>query len=428
MIKKTTWLIAAVLLVLTYALLLYFIAQQQLNTDFSSFYGAALAYLGHTNPYQTILPSFLTTPKDLATNLNPPFFLLLISPLTLLSYTKASLIWAFSSLVLGSLGALICFFLITNPPHFKKNYLVFIMLYLALYGTLMNTSYNQIGGFLFFFITTGFYCFMRRKEYWAGLFWGLAIAVKLFPALLFIFILGEKRYKLFWITSGFFVMFCSVPLLFHGTAAYVQMFKTLNSLIWYGNSWNASIYGYLFRLIINLHIQQNTMPVKLVYSILFIGLFLWYAKKSKDLSRASQPYHAYCLSLLMMLLLSPFGWIYYFSLLLMPLCIIHQKLCNSNKLHLTLLWPLCLLFLNTPSENMQTRYIDSFTAKITMYSVYFYGLVLLIYLFIKTIDSSPEFTPITTSGNRQVNSIIKLILGLGLLGTVQPLLVHYFAL
>ncbi len=92
-LKRALYLVS---LSLTYLLLFYFLIQQKLNVDFSAFYGAALAYLHDANPYQDLSSAFLVHPTTLAVNLNPPFFLLLFSPLTYLSYTTASLIWGIS--------------------------------------------------------------------------------------------------------------------------------------------------------------------------------------------------------------------------------------------------------------------------------------------------------------------------------------------
>ena len=77
-------------LLFTYFLLFHFLILQKLNNDFSVFYSAALAYLHHASPYYHLTTSFLAHPAPLAVNVNPPFFVLLISPLTYLDYTTAA--------------------------------------------------------------------------------------------------------------------------------------------------------------------------------------------------------------------------------------------------------------------------------------------------------------------------------------------------
>ena len=193
--SRVKWLSYLVILAITYFLLFYFIIKQQANVDFTSFYAAALAYLEHINPYQEFVSTFLSKPTILPINLNAPFFLFVFSPLTYFNYTTAALIWGISSLILGILGSLIVFYITSTYEYFKKNIFIYIVIYLSTYATLMNTNFNQIAGFLLFFIMVGYYLFLQNKDYWAGFIWGLAIAIKLFPALLFIFVLIKKRYK-----------------------------------------------------------------------------------------------------------------------------------------------------------------------------------------------------------------------------------------
>src|SRR5690606_37402898 len=141
--------------------------------------------------------------------------------------------------------------------------------YLALYPSLMNTNFSQIGNFLLLFTMAGYYFYLRNYDYWAGFFWGILIAIKLFPALLVIFAFVHRRYKIVIIMTGTALLSFFLPLLTHNSELFELYFKTLNKVIWYGNSWNASIYGYVFRLLIEEGSSQNLGLIRGIYCLLF---------------------------------------------------------------------------------------------------------------------------------------------------------------
>lgn len=408
-------------LLCTYFLLFHFLIQQKLNNDFSSFYSAALAYLHHASPYHQLASDFLIKPQSLAINVNPPFFVWLISPLTYLSYTQASLIWCISSLLLGLWGGLLCFYLGSEANFFKRNWPNFILIYLASYACLMNTNFNQIAGFLLFFIMTGYYFFLKKKDYSCGLFWGLAIALKLFPGLFFIFALVEKRYKVFWTMLIVFLLTWSLPLVTRGSEIYLQYFANLGEIIWYGNSWNASILAYLFRIFVDMNQSNNILLIKVIYYICFVVLFVYYVKKLTQL----KTHYGFCLSLMMMLLLSPFGWMYYFALLLPTLIVIYQNYQQEEESIKNILsWSLCLILLNLPLGNVQARDLSSLFAKLTLGSIYFYGLVMTLYLLFYIVQTSPQPPSLNSQRKTVYLSVLEVVLTFGVFIVLSTLIQH----
>ncbi len=411
------------ILLLVYSLLFYFIIKQQLSLDFAAFYGSLLACTQHINPYSDLQSTFLTTSIPLQFNLNPPIFLLLFSFLTYFSYTTASIIWGIGSLVLGSLGALICFYLTSITEFFKNNYYKFILLYLALYSTLVNSVYNQISGFLLFFIMTGYYFYLRKKDYIAGLLWGLIIAIKLFPGLILIFMLSQKRYKVFAITLLSLLVLLSLPLFVWGEGVYSAYFKIVQQVIWYGNSWNASLYGFLFRLFIDMDSHHDLFLIKSSYLIISLMVFAGYVTMLQTINKVNTTHAAFSLTLIVMLLLSPLGWMYYFGLLLLPFIVIYQMLSQS-EMNKTGLWTFCLFALSAPIEHIQTRYVVHALYKSTLYSIYFYGLSALICLLIYGINTKPQIHAMNEVAPSSYMLPLQLILGLDLLIMLFTLIGH----
>lgn len=401
--------IYSVTVLITYCLIFYYIGTEQANVDFSSFYASSLALLEYANPYQVLSVSFLAHSKGLAVNLNPPFFILLFSPLTFFSYTQAALIFCIGSLLLGIIGALICFYYCVTPEYFRNKSGWFVLIYLSTYATLINTHINQIGGVLLFFIMYGYCLFLQKKEYKAGIFWGIAIAIKLFPALLFIFALSKKRYTLCFVmlSTCSFAWFIVVP--FRGVEVYHFYFKTLNSLSWYGNSWNASILGFLYRLLVDTKTQANLSLTNILYLIISVGLLGWYSCKLIKL-KANDDHKAFGFTLIMMVIMSPLGWNYYFGLLILPLLIVFQALIQQEHPRIKL-WFICFYLLNFPLDNQPVRLAQSIFLKATIYSIYFYGLILLAYLLLYVSKMEPK--PLI---NKTINApyLFKLELSLGL--------------
>jgi hypothetical protein len=85
----------------------------------------------------------------------------------------------------------------------------------------------------------------------------------------------------------------------------------------------------------------------------------------------------FCLTLTMMIFLSPFGWLYYFPLLVFPLMLIASYSFEGNSKTLLVAWIACFFFINFPQAYILGKQMQRFTDKIGLYSFGFYGLLLL---------------------------------------------------
>ncbi|MCC5013571.1 MULTISPECIES: glycosyltransferase family 87 protein [unclassified Legionella] len=377
------WQIAVLLLLLsTYSVLFYFVFTYQYKLDFSSFYSAFQLFDTGDNPYQSLYTTYLLTIKKLSANLNPPIVLWVLTPLLRLNYDLALIIWSGLSLLLGLIGAHFSFKLAFPADFIKKNWLSLYLIYLSLFATVMDTAIAQFGSILFFFIMTGYYCYLNNREYSAGLLWGIIIAMKFFPALLFFFVLKQGRYKVFMVMCVTLLVLCLIPWVVLGTTIYKQYFSMMTRVLWYGDSWNASLYGFLFRLFIDVHDKtQSLIAIKTAYIFLFFSLLFWYLKKSTGKSTV-QNHQPFCLTLVMMLLMSPFGWLYYFPLLILPFACLWITAIDkkTNTAQLLFMWLISLFLLNFPIDYVRTTDMPTFLGKLGFYSFYFYGLLLMAHL------------------------------------------------
>ena len=410
------------IILLTYTLLFYVQTEQLLNIDFTSFYASVLAYSQDINPYQDLPSIFLSSTNKLPTNLNPPAFLQIAAPLVYIKFWTLVTGWFFISLILGICGALISLYILSTREYFKKNWLIFTLIYLAMYPTLMNASITQLASLLFFFIMAGSYFFLRKYDYWAGLFWGFIIAIKLFPGLLFFFVYQQKRHKVFFTKLITCLLVSLLPLLSKDISIYSNYFGILQRVTWYGSSWNASFNGVLFRLFTHPGTDHILVNLKIVYWVIFIILFIWYIKKLYLFEKHSK-HHAFCLTLVMMLLMSPLGWFYYFPLLFMPLILIWNSLCQTKVLTTKSLglWAVCPFLINFPTGNMLVKNMENLMYKTTFYSIYFYGLLLIIYLLNQShANNLHKFNSVSSPPNHLIG--IELSLTLGVLLTLCQLL------
>lgn len=391
---------------ITYNLLYFVILAPSQIQDFTSFYAAILNWVQFKNPYTTLDSNFLELTKKLSANLNPPFVFFVFSFLAKFSYQTALEIWLFLSFILGLIGAGLSIYYAFADDLLRRNWLILLLIYLAFFSTLINFSTAQIGLILLFLVMIGYHYFLKNCDLLAGFFWGLLVAFKFFPALLFIFLLKVRRIKLFVIMLITTVIACLLPFL-HDPEIYSQYFAMMAKVSWYGDNWNASIFGFISRLFGPIH------PI--IYAVLFVIGFFWYLKKLgmkapfirlrknrsptkfrsccaktqptlflKDLETEASKinHHPFCLSLTMMLMLSPFGWIYYFPLLIFPLFLIwaaaYEKLTQTIKPMLIFL--IAFFFINMPQGYVYFDNMTLLAAKTLFYSWFFYGLLLINYL------------------------------------------------
>ncbi len=409
-------------IILVYLTIFYLIFSYSLLVDFTPFYISIKMLILGVDPYPTS--------KVLPTNLNPPFFLCFFYPLGLLNYRSALVISSLVSMGLGLLGARFVFYYAFSAEFRKKYNLILYVLYLSFFPVIMDTSIVQVGSLLFFCIMLGYHFYCQKKDNLAGIVWGFIIAIKLFPALLFFMVLKQGRDRVFLVMLATFLLACLIPMLFFGAILYNQYFSMLSLVYWYGDSWNASIYGYIFRILMDLkNHHQNLLGIEGLYLVLFFILLGCYLigmgpkqiqPKSKEINH--QPF---CLTLTMMVLMSPFGWLYYFSLLIFPLIL--TGICAFQEKAKTLIplitWVLCFILLNFPQTYILGKQMQSFSDKIGLFSFYFYGLFLLNIIVIcrQKLSGFNEINFYEIRNDEKKNLLMTVLVFILLFGLIVPL-------
>ncbi|MBA2711676.1 MAG: DUF2029 domain-containing protein [Tatlockia sp.] len=366
-----------------YCLLFFAVLSQLKLQDFTSFYAALINYTNLDNPYSKLTSNFLPNHTKLTANLNPPFVLLAFCFLTKFSYQTALIIWLFLSLILGLVGAWIAFYY-SFSNDFLKSYMILLMvIFLSFFSTIINISVGQMGLILLFFVMAGYHFYLIKQDTLCGIFWGLIIAAKFFPALLLIFALKQRRMKVFYAMLMTLTLAFLLAYFINGRIIYSQYFAMMSQVFWYGDNWNASIFGYFYRLFFQAQSPQDLMFLQqIVYVFLSIICLFFYLKNLGFSGFKVVNHQPFCLTLTMMLLMSPFGWLYYFPLLIFPLCLLYGKAYNELNFSIkSMLILLIILFLiGIPQNYINQKNMDLLSAKIIFFSFYFYGLLLLNYL------------------------------------------------
>lgn len=364
-----------IFLLVIYAILFSIIYSSDSRLDFLSFYSSFDALNKEQNPYQLISTPINTPfPGLIPANLNPPILFFFLSPLMLFDYYTSLTIWNLFSIILGILGARKVFYYSFSLSFIKKNGYYLYLIYLLCLPTLMNLGIAQIGSFLLYFLIYGYDFYIKKQDIKAGIFWGIIAAIKLFPALLLLFLIFQKRYFAFLIMFLTLLGLTLVPVIIYGSHIYHDYISMMHQVVWYGKSWNGSLLGMLYRLFIN---NLELPTILFLYLFLAVLILIYYVAKIVQLKKIHATYHAFCLTAVIMLYLSPFAWLYYFSILLIPLTFIWVSLQNKMT---KIIMIAVIILINLPINNIPLIDMDSLISRLSYGSFLFYGLTLILYL------------------------------------------------
>lgn len=381
-----------ILLTLMYLGLYYYQFTLQILIDYTSFYEASKALKLGINPYQVLSTTFTSIPKKIPTNLNPPAVLWALQPFTYLPYKLGLAIWDVLSLMAQIVAAQIAYQQLRQSKKNPVSVFNYWLVVFALFPIIMNTTIAQVGAFIAFFVYLGYQQWQKERYIWAGILWGIISAFKLFPLLLILYPITFKQYKTVISFLLSFIVLSLIPLHMTTMDTYINYALLVKKVFWYGDNWNASFYGYLFRLFVDgNNIYQNITWLKLTYviSLLLLSSFtFYYCRLSVRSAQSQDSQHLFNVLIITMLWLSPFGWLYYFQLLLLPGLSLYETIKKPQPYAIITLSNLSFFMLLTPIVYVTATHFQSWLSCISYYSCHFYGLTLLLYLTIKTQNTS----------------------------------------
>lgn len=305
-------------------------ADDTLATDFGKLYESGRLLLQKKNPYAQIYVTLGddTTAKRYAGNLNPPAFQLLFLPFAYLDFKISLAAWTIMSIICGliSLMLLIKALNIYHPPlYLILSLIVALFSYFATFTTLVISQVTLV----LLPLTVGAWLAAKKQRILvSGALLGIAASLKLFFGLFILYFLLRREWRAF---IGFFVAFVvciSLSLIPLGIPIYKYYQVTLHNIWWYSSSWNGSLYGFSIRLLGGeknvplFALPQFAYKFYLTLTILLLMSLIKFLWPNSKINFEQKLDLDFSIILVAMLLISPLGWSYYFTLLIIPVAVL----------------------------------------------------------------------------------------------------------
>jgi glycosyl transferase family 87 len=293
------------------------------TSDFMTFRAAGAALLRGGDIYAVI------PPQD-APNLNPPFAALLFVPLAAVSISAALAIWA-SCIVACLAGAAAVISRTLRQP-----FTVVASVAAVLHPTLVAVAIGQMGIPLLLILTVAWAAHRRQVARLTGLAIGLAVALKIFVAVLLVSLCIRREWRaLAWavVAAGVAV---AVGAMVVGLDAYRGWFLALGAPHDIAFPLNGSLLGLIHRSVADPGFANVIwLGAAMALGVVVVAL-LWRVRDDPDRS--------WGIALAAALLLSPLGWIYYFPILIPPLLALSTRGSRPAFVALMLLVPPVVVF------------------------------------------------------------------------------------
>lgn len=336
------------------------------------------------------VPDGLLLDRDdpcLGPNLNLPIFMVLVQPLTALSFEQAWWIWTAASLACGVLGmALLVRTLVRDASLRPLATLAGSAALFLYYPTLANASLGQVGTLLLPVLVLAWRALRCNDAMWAGLWLGLAVSFKPFLAILWLGLLPQKQLRPFAATGLTIAVLGMMSWALFGIDMHRHYLLLVSDVTWNGTNWNAAWAGVTERFFsgqASSVLPQGSLQARAWaagLSLLTLALVAWRLRKT-DHSTLQDADALMALGLPAALLISPLGWAYYFPMLALPFVTLWQRtaaLPATRSWRMGLLLPLVLSMATIvirPSPRPETP-----TVWWGIDSIYCYALIVLLTL------------------------------------------------
>lgn len=154
----------------------------------------------------------------------PPFFLVALAPLWLLSYSVAAYIWYLLS-VLEIAGCVLIIGRTFPALRLSKKLWLVVALAVSQYFV-MALHYGNAHLLATFFLFASLYCFLRQKGVAAGALLALAIAIKLTPVLLLPYFAVKRRWRLLAAVGVFSIAINVAPSVYFGFRGNTELLRS----------------------------------------------------------------------------------------------------------------------------------------------------------------------------------------------------------
>jgi alpha-1,2-mannosyltransferase len=240
--------ILLLVLLVTYLLLLLSVAKLPVVWDFAIYYGSARHFWEGQSLYAAVPVDAFGTPPDsialvrdtLHANLSPPPAMLLMAPLGLWSYESAYSIWTIVSILCGLAAVVWVGSTFDRGNGRVVPTLVLGILLLVYFPTFVNVQLGQVALLLLLLLSIVWVAARAGHDAVAGIALGFALTMKLFAALLLLYFLVRRRWRLAAWSAATLLVTTAAGLLVFGPASFREYLRALETVTWYASNWNAS--------------------------------------------------------------------------------------------------------------------------------------------------------------------------------------------
>ncbi|AXT50486.1 DUF2029 domain-containing protein [Aquimarina sp. BL5] len=302
---------------------------------------------------------------------NTPFLAMFFWPFTLLSFSAAKLVFNIISLFLFIYALRNLF------NEYKIPYIHYITILLLFFFPIKNNIlFGQVYLLLFFLISEGFLAYKRNNYFKMGSFWGLAILLKVFPIILFAFLLFRKKVKGLIILSCCSLIFLGISIYVNGIDSWTFFFENILAKANKGEISGEFIKSYQSILMFLKHVFishqiKNPFPLidnsyyyhffLLLSKIILVGYGLYFSYKK------NYPIQAFSYWILATYLLSPYGSNYNSVLLIfIVISVLSNTFDFKNKGKVGILF---LLFL---VSNLPINYFFDFPLPLSFFKLFLF--------------------------------------------------------
>jgi len=283
----------------------------------------------------------------LAPNLNPPFFVLALTPITSLPYEQAWWTWAALStfatvyslwLISGS------FPLTRHQRHLLAAWLTALMF--MYYPHFADFTLGQVGSILLLLLTLAWLSMRKGCDAPAGAWLGLATGLKPFLLVLVIPLAAQRRWQTIAWLGATTLTTLLVGLTWYGWETYADYGEIAGHVTWTASNWNASIVGLVNRAFSATDFIQspkkNIIKAALVFAPCAITVLLstLMCMHTREAGRERRADHFAIQAIPMTLLVSPLAWLYYLPWLCIPIAALWH-LCNGHRASRVIKLALC---------------------------------------------------------------------------------------
>lgn len=330
---------ALLLTLVFYSAFIHDSSQRAAKTDFFFFHQASVNLMEGRGIYDLVLPEEVPPPEPLPAeepweflpNLNPPFQVLLFYPFAHLTVTNAYRIWNAIGVLCVLAGAILIGSARTEGRARATGGLALAVLALVYFPTCTALILGQMSLVPFLFLVLAWRAWRGGRLGTAGVILGTLGAVKLFFGAFLLFFVARREWRAAFAFVAAWFFFTAGSGAITGLESLVSYVAVLGTVDWFGHNWNASLLGFFTRVF------EQPSDTALGYapvlasllgrglSLLGILLLLRMARRRGSPERETEMNDlAFSACLVLMLLVSPLGWIYYFQVLLIPLVVIWE--------------------------------------------------------------------------------------------------------